>query len=603
MPKGTVDMSKNIFKIILSAIPIVILSSCGGNNGKIPENTEAPLPEITQINELNENDISEYSFFSEYSGRPRPTEQQSAEIVDSLGKIFDACGFMYGQFPENSKYYDNYADLENVVHEEKTWDHTYRYYPVNTDYAADEDELMKNIRSALSEEFIDDHTLHTELFEQIFGTDIVPKYQTFDGTLCMRAFSGPVPMPANYENIKILDCDGKTAEAIIFAKNEQEEDYYISLEYSEEYGWRASLIQNCDLAEADIFYNLLYVKTDIINMILGGGTTPPSPREVTVDGREFAETDITMSISEMKEIFADTFCTGLYNSYSKQYIDDVYYEENGIIYRDKNADKYYIPEIIIDPCDFDDNRTFYDRYSRETQCLQIKLELNENGDFKIYSGLPVRKQFSVITAETDIPYEENIPASEIDENAQKMNEMLYNAVSLKTGKLNNILGGVPSEDAETITVNNETYTKNDIVSIKEMEQFFNETFAVKSFDPAEIFTGITIGDDLREELIKKYITDVYYEQDGIVYRRNSAPKYYIPEIVFSPDIENKVEYMWGYNAIETDNSYFAADVNFRDRDGNMITSDISIYYSMKNYFESKYEYIYIASELPMIEIK
>ena len=136
-----------------------------------------------------------------------------------------------------------------------------------------------------------------------------------------------------------------------------------------------------------------------------------------------------------------------------------------------------------------------------------------------------------------------------------------------------------------------------------MEQFFNETFAVKSFDPAEIFTGITIGNDLREELIKKYITDVYYEQDGIVYRRNSAPRYYIPEIIFSPDIVNKVTDTWGSQTIEPYNSYFAADVNFRDRDGNIITSDISIYYSMKNYSESKYEYIYIASELPLIEIK
>ena len=62
-----------------------------------------------------------------------------------------------------------------------------------------------------------------------------------------------------------------------------------------------------------------------------------------------------------------------------------------------------------------------------------------------------------------------------------------------------------------------------------MEQFFNETFAVKSFDPAEIFTGITIGNDLREELIKKYITDVYYEQDGIVYRDIIFPKlFFLP---------------------------------------------------------------------------
>ncbi len=596
-------MKKYIKIIALILTTVLITVSCKKEDEKDSEETKLPLPETTQITEINHIDPYEHDFFALYSGKPQPTEQQSAEIVYSLGKIFDACGFMYGQFPENSKYYDNYADLENVIHEEKTWDYTYRYYPVNADYAANEDELMKNIRSALSEEFIDDHTLHTELFEQIFGTDIVPKYQTIDGTLCMRTFNGPVPMPTSYENIKILDCDGKTAEAIIFAENELEEDYYISLEYSEEYGWRASLIQNCDLDEADIFYNLLYVKTDIINMILDGGTTPPNPREVTVDGKEFAETDITMSISDMKEIFADTFCTGIYNSYSKQYIDDVYYEESGIIYRDKNADKYYIPEIMIDPCDFGQHRTFFDRYNNETQRLQIKLELNENGDFMIYSGLPVKKQFSVITVETDVPYEENVSVSEIDENAQKMNEMLYNAVYLKTGKLNNILGGVPSEDAETITVNNEIYTKNDIVSIKEMEQFFNETFAVKSFDPAEIFTGITIGNDLREELIKKYITDVYYEQDGKVYRRNSAPKYYIPEIIFSPDIVNKVTDTWGSQTIEPYNSYFTADVNFKDRDGNIITSDISIYYSMKNYSESKYEYIYIASELPLIEIK
>ncbi len=597
---------KNYIKtsaLILTAALTAV--SCQKKDENIPEETKIPLPETTQITEISENDPHEYDFFAIYSDKPQPTEQQSAEIVDSLGKIFDACGFLYGQFPESSKYYNNFADLENTVHEEKVWDYTYHYYPINTDYAADEEELMKNIRSALSEKFIDDEKLYNELFENSDGTEIVPKYQIIDGTLCMLTFSGPIPMPTSYENIKILDCDGKTAEAIIFSEKEREEDYYISLEYSEEYGWRASRIESCDLDEADIFYNLLYVKTDIINMILDGGATPPSPREITVDGKEFAETDITMSISDMKEIFADTFCTGIYNSYSKQYIDDVYYEESGIIYRDKNADKYYIPEIIIDPCDFGQDRTFFDRYSNTTENIHIRLTGGENGNDVIYNDLPIKKQFALIKAETDVPYEENVSVSEIDENAQKMNEMLYNAIYLKTEKLNNILGGIPSPDVETITVNNETYTKNNIVSIKEMENFFNETFALKSFNPPESFSGVTIGDDLRNELIKKYITNVYYEQDGKVYRRNSAPRYYLPEIVFSPDTENKVKegLRLSTSAINTDNSMFTAETEFRDREGNITSSDVSVYYSMTNYSENEYEFIYIASELPLIEIK
>ena len=595
---------KNYIKItVLILITVLITVSCKKEEENIPEETKIPLPETTQITEISENDPHEYDFFAIYSDKPKPTEQQSAEIVDSLGKIFDACGFLYGQFPESSDYYDNFADIENPIHEEKVWDYTYYYYPINTDYAADEDELTGNIRAALSENFISGDELYNELFVSSDGTEIVPKYQTIDGTLCMRTFGSPIPMPASYENIKILDCDGKTAEAIIFSEKEREEDYYISLEYSEEYGWRASRIESCDLDEADIFYNLLYVKTDIINMILDGGATPPSPREITVDGKEFAETDITMSISDMKEIFADTFCTGIYNSYSKQYIDDVYYEESGIIYRDKNADKYYIPEIIIDPCDFGQDRTFFDRYSNTTENIHIQLTDGENGNYVIYNDLPIKKQFALIKAETDVPYEENVSVSEIDKNTSKMNEILYNAVYLKTEKLNNILGGIPSPDGETITVNNETYTKNNIISISEMENFFTETFSINGFETVNGFDRVKITDKLRDKMIKEYITDVYYEQDGKVYRKNSAPGYYLPEMVFSPDTVNKITGEWGTPDITSNNTYFAAETDFRDREGNIISSDISIYYSMTNYSENEYEFIYIASELPLIEIK
>ena len=597
---------KNYIKTaVLILMTAVIAVSCKNKNEdkNINEETKIPLPETTQITEINYNDPQKYDFFAIYSNKLQPTEQQSAEIVDSLGKIFDACGFLYGQFPENSKYYNNFADLENALYAEKAWDNTYYYHAVNTDYAADEEELIGNIRSALSEKFIDDEKLYNELFENSDGTEIVPKYQIIDGTLCMRTFGSPIPMPTSYENIKILDCDGKTAEAIIFAEKEREEDYYISLEYSEEYGWRASRIQNCDLDWADIFYNLLYVKTDIINMILDGGTTPPNPREITIDGKEFAETDITMSISDMKEIFADTFCTGIYNSYSKQYIDDVYYEESGIIYREKNADKYYIPEIIIDPCDFGQDRTFFDRYSNTTENIHIQLTGGENGNELIYNDLPIKKQFALIKAETDVPYEENMSVSEINENTNKMNEMLYNAIFLKTQKLNSILSGIPSSDAETITVNNEIYTKNNIVSIAEMKNFFNETFSINGFETVTGFDGVKMTGELREKMIEKYITDVYYEQDGKVYRRNSAPKYYLPEIVFSADTVNKIKDEWGALDIASNNTYFAAEINFRDREGNIISSDVSIYYSMTNYSENEYEFIYIASELPLIEIK
>ena len=596
-------MKKYIKTIALIFTAMIISVSCKNKDEIIHEETKLPLPEITQITEIRQNDPQEYDFFAIYSDKPQPTEQQSAEIVYSLGKIFDACGFLYGQFPESSKYYDNYADLENAIYEEKVWDYTYSYHAVNADYASDENGLIENIRSALSENFISDDELYTELFETDNGEKLFPKYKIIDGTLCMLTFGSPIPMPTSYENIKILDCDGKTAEAIIFAKNEYEENYYISLEYSEKYGWRASRIQNCDLNWADIFYDLLYVKTDIINMILDGGTTPPNPREITIDGREFVETDITMSISDMKEIFADTFCTGIYNGYSKQYIDDVYYEENGIIYRDKNADKYYIPEIMIDPCDFGQDRTFFDRYSNTTENIHIQLTGGENGNYVIYNDLPIKKQFAPIIAETDVPYEENIPVSEINENTKKMNEMLYNAISLKTQKLNSILSGILSSDAETITVNNETYTKNNIVSISEMKNFFNETFSINGFETVNGFDGVKMTGELREKMIEKYITDVYYEQDGKVYRRNTAPKYYLPEIIFSADTVNKIKDEWGTLDITSNNTYFTAEINFRDREKNIISSDVSVYYSMTNYYENEYEYIYIASELPLIEIK
>ena len=117
------------------------------------------------------------------------------------------------------------------------------------------------------------------------------------------------------------------------------------------------------------------LKIDKLNMILGGGNTPENAAEITVDGEIYAQTDLDMSINEMHELFGEVFINkkteisldytlencikdreneakeivDLYTLYTGKYIDSVYTEQDGILYRKRNAAKYYLPEFEIDP--------------------------------------------------------------------------------------------------------------------------------------------------------------------------------------------------------------------------------------------------------------
>lgn len=150
--------------------------------------------------------------------------------------------------------------------------------------------------------------------------------------------------------------------------------------------------------------------------------------------------------------------------------------------------------------------------------------------------------------------------------------LLYNAVTMREETLNKILGGgnVP-ENAKTIEIEGEIYTQTDLdITIAEMEEFFGEMFKSDYF-------------------VKHYVSKVYAEADGVLYRKNSAPRWYLPEMEINPfgmDLENhKVEF---YDSV-TD-----------ERFSKVVTLD---YYYEYVDGEQEYYYIRVDSVLPIKELE
>lgn len=150
--------------------------------------------------------------------------------------------------------------------------------------------------------------------------------------------------------------------------------------------------------------------------------------------------------------------------------------------------------------------------------------------------------------------------------------LLYNAVTLREETLNRILGGgnVP-ENAKTIEIEGEAYTQTDLdMTIAEMDEFFGEMFKGEYF-------------------VKQYVLNVYTEADGVLYRKNSAPRWYLPEMEINPfgmDLENhKVEF---YDSV-TD-----------ERFSKVVNLD---YYCEYMDGEQEYYYIRVDSVLPIKELE
>ena len=171
-------------------------------------------------------------------------------------------------------------------------------------------------------------------------------------------------------------------------------------------------------------------------------------------------------------------------------------------------------------------------------------------------------------------------------------EVMYNAVTLRTETLNKILdGGNVPENAKTIEIDGETYTQTDLdMTLPEMLGFFEEMFQSKYN-------------------AKTYITEVYAERDGELYRKDSAPRWYLPEMKLDPCFG--IVHEGGSNGNGNERE-LTCEQEFYDKiTDESFTKKIRVVYSCEylgfnteeRRNEYEYEYIHITSELPIKELE
>lgn len=168
-------------------------------------------------------------------------------------------------------------------------------------------------------------------------------------------------------------------------------------------------------------------------------------------------------------------------------------------------------------------------------------------------------------------------------------EVMYNAVVLRTDTLNKILGGgsVP-QNAKITEIDGETYTQTDLdMTIAEIYSFFEETFN-------------------SDYCAKTYVTGIYAERDGILYRRDSAPRWYLPEMRLEPCSDT---FMSGGNY--DDEMELTCEQEFYDSiTGESLTRNVRVVYGCEylgynteeRRNEYEYKYIHVTSELPIREL-
>lgn len=345
-------------KMICIALTVLLLTACenqhmdGYNSETTPLTlTESFTEDISEPTQTESEPMQtiEFALFDPFYGKAQQYKDDQtvqSEMTEAAEKLCDAMVFLdadiYG-FYYKSKYYSNCADLENPLEEDPQGD--YSFCPLNPEIAADENELFGFLRGCFTENYISDSDLQSKLFEN--EEPYVPGYKTIDGTLCMLCtYMGMSPI-WHFDRTTVLSYDGTTAEIAVYAPYDPAKMAFMTLERAEKYGWRLDSFEDKDYCpqEASILYNAIVIKTETLNRILGGGNTPENAETIGIDGAQYTETDLDMTIAEMEEFFAGMFDN---DGNSLTYIDGIYIEQDGVLYRRKDAPKWYLPELKLD---------------------------------------------------------------------------------------------------------------------------------------------------------------------------------------------------------------------------------------------------------------
>ena len=396
------------FIIFVSAV-CLLFSSCETDENT-PEVTTSVSSETTSLTltEMLENDdpIIENSkinigIFDPFSDKRKADKTEEKELREAVHKISDAFSFYNSsnRFCSDSEYFENASDTDTVLeYNDLTGDF---YSPLNTDYADSEEKLVQKMLEA----FTENHSSEKDINEALF---ISENYKIIDGKLCMKIRKRDNLYPIDFYNIKICSCEGNSAEIIADEEGspENEKKYYLKLRRSDEHGWRLDDFRECYPYEADLFYTALYLKKDTLNKILNGGNYTDDPEIIFDDDKIYIETDLDMSIEEMHDFFAETFDEYPCEMYSENYIDDIFIEKDGKIFRDHDAKRYYMLEPKMDIFEQNASHSFY--YSDGSTNSYTIIINEKDGSPVISSGIPIEEK------KPEIPIEKFIPFNETD---------------------------------------------------------------------------------------------------------------------------------------------------------------------------------------------
>ena len=336
--------------------------------------TEIITEEIPFIPEEEEKqEVIELAVFDPFEDSVKVEDEIYRELSEAVEKISDSNAFLSGNLSTGlhtgeccrSKYYNNYADKGIAFSEDGEYEHT--YHPLNPDIAKNEEELYERVRSAFTENMYTDDDINDWLFAPMIYNNYQPNYKTIDGTFCVNDDYKGVMTEICFTQFSVISYDENRVKLSAMARGIEYPSprAFMTIVKSEEYGWRLDSLEMKDYweNEATLLYNGLKLREEQFNIILSGGTQPENPRTTTVDGESYTETNTGMSLSEMQEFFAEMFSEriqpakpktiALREVYTQTYIDEVYYELDGVLYRKDSAPKWYCPEIQIDPYDLE----------------------------------------------------------------------------------------------------------------------------------------------------------------------------------------------------------------------------------------------------------
>lgn len=345
-------------KIMCIALTALLFAACEnrGTDGNVSETealtlSESFTEEIAAPEQTEPLQTIEFAVFDPFGGKTKKYKEDiQKEMEEASEKLCDAMVMLEGNtygFYERSKYNSSFADLENPLEEDPMGDYT--FCPLNAEIAADEEELFNLMRGAFTENYLSDGELRSALFEN--EEPYLPSYKTIDGTLCvLETYRGMTPI-WHFDETTVLSYNGITAEIAVYAPYDPAKMAFIKLERSEEYGWRLDSFEAKDYCpqEAEILYNAIVLKTETLNKILYGGNAPENAKTAEIDGARYTETDLDMTVAEMTEFFEGMFeADEQGREYNRMaYIDAVYAELDGVLYRRDDKPRRYMPELKL----------------------------------------------------------------------------------------------------------------------------------------------------------------------------------------------------------------------------------------------------------------